>query len=132
MPAGIGLGDTGHPGKGPGLDRKVPAGRRPRATVAGPRTGHSMVRTWNRWDSRRYWPGRHRSPRERPWPGPEGPDRQAIQDHVGRTRDRTFYGPHPEPPGCPPALAQAELPITIRDTAWRAQVPDRLDFQWAN
>jgi len=33
------------PGNGPGLDREVPAGGRPRTMVAGPWTGHSMVRT---------------------------------------------------------------------------------------
>jgi hypothetical protein len=58
MPASIGLGEAGHPGNGPDLDRKALAGGRARTTGAGPWTGHSMVRTWNRWDARQYWPGR--------------------------------------------------------------------------
>ena len=43
------------PGNGPDLDRGAPVGGRPRTTVAGPRTGHSMVRTWNRQDVHQHW-----------------------------------------------------------------------------
>jgi len=77
-----------------------------------------MVRTWNRWDARRHWPGRHRPPGERPWPGPEGPGRQAAQGHGGRTPDRTFYGPHLEPLGFPPVLAWATPVTQGKALAW--------------
>jgi len=43
------------PENGPALDWEVPAGGRSRATVAGPRTGHSMVRTRNRRNARQHW-----------------------------------------------------------------------------
>jgi hypothetical protein len=65
-------------------------------------------------------------PREWPCPGLGGPRRRAIQGHGGRTPDRTFYGPHPKPPECPPALVQSGLSITGRATAWRSWGPGQV------
>ena len=56
-------------------------------------------------------PGEADHPGEWPRPGPGGPCGGATQVNGGRTLDRTFYGPHLEPPECPPTLAWA-MPAT--------------------
>jgi len=66
-----------------------------------------MVRTWKRRDARQHWSGRASHLGEWPLPGPGGPGRRATRGHGGRTLNRTFYGPHLEATGCPPALARA-------------------------
>jgi hypothetical protein len=45
-------------GNGHGMDQEAPAHERQRIQADGPRTGHSMVRTWKRRETRQHWLGR--------------------------------------------------------------------------